>query len=67
MARRLRLAEDERDACEPLSPWCMLKASVRAFARRIHPDALSAAAELFLVNGDMSAWLYTGSQVRGME
>jgi hypothetical protein len=41
----------------------MMRASVKAFARRISPEALSAAAELFLVNGDMSAWLYTGSQV----
>jgi hypothetical protein len=27
-------------------------------------QALAALAELFLVNGDMCAWLYTGSQVR---
>ncbi len=61
---RLRLAEEEREQCEPLSPWCMLKSSARQFQRRISPSALSAMAELFLVNGDMSAWLYTGSQVR---
>ncbi len=42
----------------------MLRSSAKAFARRINPEALSAMAELFLVNGDMSAWLYTGSQVR---
>jgi len=41
-----------------------VRAQVKGFARRIHPEALSALAELFLVNGDMSAWLYTGSQVR---
>lgn len=45
----------------------MLRSSAQAFARRIHPEALSAMAELFLVSGDMSAWLYTGSQVRGRE
>eukprot|EP00879_Flechtneria_rotunda_P023570 GHRR01024935.1.p1 GENE.GHRR01024935.1~~GHRR01024935.1.p1 ORF type:complete len:159 (+),score=60.45 GHRR01024935.1:310-786(+) len=36
-------------------------ARVRHFARRINPAALSAMAELFLMNGDMCAWLYTGS------
>ncbi|KAF5842707.1 SacI homology domain-containing protein [Dunaliella salina] len=40
---------------------------VKGFARRIHPEALSALAELFLVNGDMSAWLYTGSQAMHSE
>lgn len=40
---------------------------VKSFARRIHPEALSALAELFLVNGDMSAWLYTGSQAMHSE
>jgi hypothetical protein len=40
---------------------------VRGFARCIHPEALSALAELFLVNGDMSAWLYTGSQAMHSE
>ncbi len=44
----------------------MLRSSAQAFARRIHPEALSAMAELFLVSGDMSAWLYTGSQVTGV-
>lgn len=34
---------------------------VRRFARMINPAALSAIAELFLMNGDMCAWLYTGS------
>ena len=34
---------------------------VRHFTRRINPGALSAMAELFLMNGDMCAWLYTGS------
>jgi hypothetical protein len=42
----------------------MIKADPKRFGRRINPDALSASAELFLVNGDLSAWLYTGSQVR---
>lgn len=37
---------------------------VRKFGKRVHPDALGAIAELFLVAGDMTAWLYTGSQVR---
>lgn len=36
-------------------------AKVKHFARRINPAALSAIAELFLMNGDMCAWLYTGS------
>lgn len=50
---------------EPLTPWCMLrKGKVHTVSRRIHPEALSVLAELFLVNGDMCAWLYTGSQVR---
>ena len=60
----LRTKSDDRDTWEPLSPWCMLKADPRRFGRRIHPDALASSAELFLVNGDLSAWLYTGSQVR---
>lgn len=34
---------------------------VRRFARMINPAALSSIAELFLMNGDMCAWLYTGS------
>ena len=50
---------------EPLTPWCLLTspklARVPYFARRVSPAALSAAAELFLMNGDMCAWLYTGS------
>jgi hypothetical protein len=37
---------------------------VRHFARRINPSALSAMAELFLMNGDMCAWLYTGETGR---
>lgn len=48
---------------EPLSPWCMLScdaSACRRFQARISPDALSAIAELFLINGDLSAWLYTG-------
>lgn len=36
-------------------------ARVRHFARVINAPALSAIAELFLMNGDMCAWLYTGS------
>ncbi|GAX77587.1 hypothetical protein CEUSTIGMA_g5031.t1 [Chlamydomonas eustigma] len=58
---------DLRDAWEPLSPWCMIKADPKRFGRRINPDALSASAELFLVNGDLSAWLYTGSQAMHSE
>eukprot|EP00198_Chlamydomonas_reinhardtii_P010960 XP_001700297.1 predicted protein [Chlamydomonas reinhardtii] len=46
-------AEPER--FEPLTPWCMLR------------QALSMLAELFLVNGDMCAWLYTGSQAMHSE
>lgn len=50
---------------EPLTPWCMLvdpgSCKVASFARRINNAALSALAELFLMNGDMCAWLYTGS------
>ncbi len=46
---------------EPLTPWCMMDASVERFGKRILPDALAAMAELFLVNGDMCAFLYTGS------
>eukprot|EP00983_Pelagomonas_calceolata_P036327 1133533-Pelagomonas_calceolata.AAC.3 len=61
---RLRATEEERQLWEPLTPWCMFSSKVKGFARRIHPEALSALAELFLVNGDMSAWLYTGSQLR---
>lgn len=36
-------------------------ARVKHFARVVNPAALSAIAELFLMNGDMCAWLYTGS------
>eukprot|EP00882_Tetradesmus_deserticola_P024707 GHRQ01027017.1.p1 GENE.GHRQ01027017.1~~GHRQ01027017.1.p1 ORF type:complete len:268 (+),score=148.12 GHRQ01027017.1:721-1524(+) len=36
-------------------------ARVRRFARVINAPALSGIAELFLMNGDMCAWLYTGS------
>ncbi|KAL6757783.1 SacI homology domain-containing protein [Haematococcus lacustris] len=64
---KARMVEDERELCEPLSPWCMFGASVKGFARRIHPEALFALAELFLVNGDMSAFLYTGSQAMHSE
>ena len=39
----------------------LLLLQVRRFARMINPAALSAIAELFLMNGDMCAWLYTGS------
>lgn len=42
--------------------YCLFRAlQVRRFARMINPAALSAIAELFLMNGDMCAWLYTGS------
>jgi len=58
----------EKDMWEPLSPWCMLRSpGVKRFGKRISPEALSALAELFLVNGDMSAWLYTGSQAMHSE
>lgn len=54
----------DREAFEPLTPWCLLDAGkVRLFGRRVSPEALYAMAELFLTNGDMCAWLYTGSQV----
>ncbi|GIL81031.1 hypothetical protein Vretimale_9264 [Volvox reticuliferus] len=56
------------DRFEPLTPWCMLrKGKVHTISRRIHPEALSVLAELFLVNGDMCAWLYTGSQAMHSE
>ena len=58
------LPGEDRDKWEPLIPWGMLKAEpqglAKKFGRRMHPEALSAMAELFLVNGDLSAWLYTG-------
>ncbi len=42
----------------------MLRAGkAAAIHKRIHAEALSVLAELFLVAGDMCAWLYTGSQV----
>ena len=53
-------SEAEKEMWEPLSPWCMIRADVKKFSRRVNPDALYALAELFLLNGDMSAWLYTG-------
>lgn len=54
----------DREAFEPLTPWCLLDAAkVKLFGRRVSPEALYAMAELFLTNGDMCAWLYTGSQV----
>ncbi|KAF8060490.1 SAC9 [Scenedesmus sp. PABB004] len=55
---------EARERYEPLTPWCMLapgRARVRGFARRVSPAALSGLAELFMMNGDMCAWLYTGS------
>ncbi|EFJ45105.1 hypothetical protein VOLCADRAFT_94600 [Volvox carteri f. nagariensis] len=56
------------DRYEPLTPWCMLrKGKVHTISRRIHPEAMSVLAELFLVNGDMCAWLYTGSQAMHSE
>uniref|UniRef100_A0A383VGT2 WW domain-containing protein n=1 Tax=Tetradesmus obliquus TaxID=3088 RepID=A0A383VGT2_TETOB len=54
----------DKERYEPLTPWCMFSprhARVRHFARVINAPALSAIAELFLMNGDMCAWLYTGS------
>jgi len=65
--RQQRHAEEDRELWEPLSPWCMFRASVGQFGRRINHDALSALAEVFLVNGDMIAWLYTGSQAMHSE
>ena len=55
----------ELEQWEPLTPWCLLvTGKVKKFQRRVNPEALSVLAELFLTNGDMCAWLYTGSQVR---
>ncbi|KAF6264364.1 hypothetical protein COO60DRAFT_1698391 [Scenedesmus sp. NREL 46B-D3] len=54
----------DKERYEPLTPWCMFSprhARVRHFARVINAPALSGIAELFLMNGDMCAWLYTGS------
>jgi hypothetical protein len=53
-------------ADDPLqAPWAALTdprlARVRPFARRVSPAALGCLAELFLTNGDLCAWLYTGS------
>jgi hypothetical protein len=48
---------------EPMSPWCMLQAksgTCTNFSARINQNALTAAAELFLINGDLLALLYTG-------
>jgi hypothetical protein len=39
---------------------------VRHFTRRINPGALSAISELFLMNGDMCAWIYTGAWLAGL-
>ncbi|GFR51195.1 hypothetical protein Agub_g13542 [Astrephomene gubernaculifera] len=59
---------DSDERLEPLTPWCLLRAGkVAPISRRIHPEALSVLAELFLVNGDMCAWLYTGSQAMHSE
>jgi hypothetical protein len=59
-------ADADPAAVDPLlAPWASLTdrrlARVRAFARRTSPAALGAIAELFLTNGDLCAWLYTGS------
>ncbi|KAG1680617.1 hypothetical protein FOA52_015066 [Chlamydomonas sp. UWO 241] len=43
-------------------PWSLLGCDAATFAARVRRDALSASAELFMVSGDMNAWLYTGSQ-----
>jgi len=51
----------EAPSAEPLTPWCMLGARVGDFGARLLPEALANAAELFLANGDLQAWLYTGS------
>lgn len=53
--------EGEQDRLEPLTPWGMLDVSVKRFGRRVSTEALSAMAELFLLNGDLCAYLYTGS------
>ncbi|KXZ46422.1 hypothetical protein GPECTOR_43g858 [Gonium pectorale] len=59
---------DADERFEPLTPWCMLRTGkVASISRRVHPEALSMLAELFLVNGDMCAWLYTGSQAMHSE
>ena len=56
--------------CLPAPPppprRCLLApADVKKFKKRVNTEALSALAELFMINGDLSAWLYTGSQVGG--
>ncbi len=48
---------------EPLTPWGLLPCRVRTFSKRVLPEALSSLAELFLLNGDMSAYLYTGARI----
>lgn len=60
-------SESDKDASdvelmEPLTPWGLLCASVKKFGKRVSPEALRVMAELFLVSGDLCAWLYTGSQ-----
>ena len=59
--------QPQKEVWEPFTPWLMLRADAKKFGRRISPELLSAAAELFLVNGDLSAWLYTGSQAMHSE
>lgn len=60
--------EEPEERFEPLTPWCMLRAGkAAAIQKRIHGEALSVLAELFLVAGDMCAWLYTGSQAMHSE
>lgn len=42
--------------------WDMLSSSVEVFRRTVIPEALTHMAEVFLMNGDRNAFLYTGSQ-----
>lgn len=57
----------QKEVWEPLKPWVMLGVDAKKFGRRMSSELLSASAELFLVNGDLSAWLYTGSQAMHSE
>lgn len=63
--RHSSVDRDDVRRWEPLSPWCMLRASVSHFKKRLKPEALTAMAELFLLNGDLSALLYTGGCLGG--
>lgn len=48
--RHSSVDRDDVRRWEPLSPWCMLRASVSHFKKRLKPEALTAMAELFLLN-----------------